>query len=142
MSEQKIEPNYVATVTVTGGREGRAVSDDGVLDVQLRRPKQRGVSDGTNPEQLFAAGWGACFQSALLSIARSQEIDASSSSVTVEIGVGPDADGNYGLGARIAVDMPGLDPETARHLVDAAHQLCPYSRATRGNIEVEVVLVD
>ena len=138
----KIEPNYVATVTVTGGREGHAVSDDGVLDVQLRRPKQRGVSEGTNPEQLFAAGWGACFQSALLSIARSQEVDASSSTVTVEVGVGPDADGNYGLGAKIAVAIPGLDRETAQHLVDAAHQLCPYSRATRGNIDVEVVLVD
>ena len=138
----KIEPNYVATVTVTGGREGHAVSDDGVLDVQLRRPKQRGVSEGTNPEQLFAAGWGACFQSALLSVARSQEIDASTSSVTVEIGVGPDAEGNYGLGARIAVALPGLDQEKARHLVDAAHQLCPYSRATRGNIEVEVALVE
>lgn len=142
MSRNTIEPNYVATVTVTGGREGHAVSDDGVLDVQLRRPKQRGVSEGTNPEQLFAAGWGACFQSALLSIARSQEIDTSTSSVTVEVGVGPDAEGNYGLGARIAVALPGLDQETARHLVDAAHQLCPYSRATRGNIEVEVVLVD
>jgi osmotically inducible protein OsmC len=138
----RIEPNYVAEVTVTGGREGHAVSDDGVLDVQLRLPKQRGVSEGTNPEQLFAAGWGACFQSALLSIARSQEIDASSSSVTVDIGVGPDVDGNYGLGARIAVTMPGLDAETAQHLVAAAHQLCPYSRATRGNIEVEVALVD
>src|SRR5690606_23861635 len=98
--------------------------------------------EGTNPEQLFAAGWGACFQSALLSIARSQEVDASSSTVTVEVGVGPDADGNYGLGAKIAVAIPGLDRETAQHLVDAAHQLCPYSRATRGNIDVEVVLVD
>jgi Ohr subfamily peroxiredoxin len=138
----KIEPNYVATVTVTGGREGHAVSDDGVLDVQLRRPKQRGVSDGTNPEQLFAAAWGACFQSALGAIARSQELDVSGSTVTVEVGVGPDVEGNYGLGARIAVALPGLDQEIARHLVDAAHHLCPYSRATRGNIEAEVALVN
>jgi Ohr subfamily peroxiredoxin len=138
----KIEPNYVATVTVTGGREGHAVSDDGVLDVQLRRPKQRGVSEGTNPEQLFAAGWGACFQSALGATARAEDIDVSNSTVTVDVGVGPDAEGNYGLGARITVALPGLDRETAQRLVNAAHQRCPYSRATRGNIEVVVALVD
>jgi osmotically inducible protein OsmC len=134
----KIEPSFTATVTVTGGRGGHAVSDDGVLDVQLRPPKQRGVNDGTNPEQLFAAAWGGCFQSALLGIARAEGVDASGSTVTVEVAVGPDADGNYGLAARIAVAVPGLSREAVQQLADAAHERCPYSRATRGNIEVEV----
>lgn len=134
----RIEPTYTARVTVTGGRGGHAVSDDGVLDVQLRPPKQRGVNDGTNPEQLFAAAWAGCFQSALLAIARAEGVDASSSTVTVDVAVGPDADGNHGLAARIAVAAPGLDRETVQQLADAAHQRCPYSRATRGNIAVEV----
>jgi osmotically inducible protein OsmC len=134
----KIEPTYTAQVTVTGGRAGHAVSDDGVLDVHLRSPKQRGVSDGASPEQLFAAAWGSCFQSALLAIARAEGVDASGSTVTVDVAVGPDAEGNYGLAAKIAVAAPGLDRQTVQQLVDAAHERCPYSRATRGNIEVEV----
>jgi osmotically inducible protein OsmC len=134
----KIEHTYTASVTVTGGRGGHAVSDDGVLDVQLRPPKQRGVNDGTNPEQLLAAAWGGCFQSALLAIARAEGVNASGSTVTVDIAVGPDADGNYGLAAKIAVAVPGLDREAVQRLADAAHERCPYSRATRDNIEVAV----
>jgi osmotically inducible protein OsmC len=137
-----IDPTYATTVTVTGGRGGHAVSDDGVLDVQMRPPKQRGVSDGTNPEQLFAAAWGGCFQSALLAISRAEGVDASASTVTVEVGVGPDTDGNYGLAATIGVAVPGLDQQTVQRLADAAHQRCPYSRATRGNIAVEVTARD
>jgi osmotically inducible protein OsmC len=133
-----IEPTYATQVTVTGGRGGHAVSDDGVLDVQLRPPKQRGVNDGTNPEQLFAAAWGVCFQSALMAIARAEGMDATGSTVTVNVAVGPDADGNYGLAAKIAVAAPGLDRETTQRLAAAAHERCPYSRATRGNIAVEV----
>src|SRR4051794_33537283 len=99
----KVEAKYTATVTVTGGRGGHAVSDDGVLDVQLRRPKVQGKSEGTNPEQLFAAAWGACYQSALASVGRDAGIDTSQSAVTVQIGQGPDEDGGYGLVAKIEV---------------------------------------
>jgi Ohr subfamily peroxiredoxin len=137
----KIEPIYGTTVTVKGGREGHAVSDDGVLDVQLRRPKTNGVSEGTNPEQLFAAAWGGCLQSALMAVARRSGDDVSASTVTVEVAQGRDPDGGFGLAAKIRVAIPGMDREKAQQLADAAHSLCPYSKATRGNIEVEVTAV-
>jgi lipoyl-dependent peroxiredoxin len=129
---------YATTVTVQGGREGHAVSDDGVLDVQLRRPKLNGVSEGTNPEQLFAAAWGGCFQSALMAVARQTGADVSGSVVTVEVAQGPDVEGGYGLAAMITVDIPGVEEERAQQLAEAAHAMCPYSRATRGNIDVAV----
>jgi lipoyl-dependent peroxiredoxin len=135
------KPMYATTVTVTGGRQGHAVSDDGVLDVQLRLPKLNGVSDGTNPEQLFAAAWGGCFQSALLGAARAAGADVSDSTVRVEVGTGPDSAGGYGLAATISVEIPGMDQEQARHLAEAAHAGCPYSKATRGNIEVALEVV-
>jgi osmotically inducible protein OsmC len=134
----RIDKVYATTVTVTGGREGHAVSDDGVLDVQLRRPKLNGISDGTNPEQLFAAAWGGCFQSALIAVARKSGADVSASVVTVEVAQGPDAQGGYGLAATITVDIPGMEHAQAQELANAAHALCPYSKATRGNIEVEL----
>ena len=129
---------YATTVTLTGGREGHAISDDGVLDVQLRRPKLNGVSDGTNPEQLFAAAWGGCFQSALMAIARKSGDDVSRSIVTVAVAQGPDSQGGYGLSATITVDIPDMEQEQAQELANAAHKNCPYSKATRGNIDVEV----
>lgn len=135
-----IKPMYATTVTVTGGREGHAVSDDGVLDVQLRRPKLNGASEGTNPEQLFAAAWGGCFQSALMAVARRSGDDLSGSTVTVEVAQGPDESGAYGLAAKITVAIPSMEREKARELADAAHGLCPYSKATRGNIDVEIAL--
>src|SRR3954467_10989955 len=107
----RIDKMYAATVTVTGGREGHAVSHDGVLDVLLRRPKLNGVSEGTNPEQLFAAAWGGCFQSALMAVARKSGADVSRSVVSVEIAQGPDEQGGYGLAATIIVDIPGMDEE-------------------------------
>jgi len=134
------KPVYATTVTVTGGREGRAVSDDGVLDVQLRRPKLNGASEGTNPEQLFAAAWGGCFQSALFAAARRSGDDVSGSTVTVEVAQGQDPSGGFSLAAKIAVDIPGMDREKAQQLVEAAHGLCPYSKATRGNVEVELTV--
>ena len=134
-----INPTYVATVTVTSGREGQAVSDDGGLNVQLRPPRRRGASEGTNPEQLFAAAWGACFQSAMLAAARRTGVDAADSTVTVQVALGPDAVGGYGLAAQIRVEVPGLDRATVQQLAEAAHAQCPYSRATRGNIAVEVI---
>jgi osmotically inducible protein OsmC len=133
-----IEKLYATTVTVTGGREGHAVSDDGVLDVQLRRPRLNGVSAGTNPEQLFAAAWGGCLQSALMAVARKSGADVSASVVTVEIAQGPDTVGGYGLAATITIDIPGMEHEQAQELVTAAHALCPYSKATHGNIDVEI----
>src|SRR5918912_4121537 len=99
----RIDKKYTTTVTVTGGREGHAVSDDGVLDIQLRRPKRNGVSEGTNPEQLFAAAWGGCFQSALMAVARTSGADVSGSVVSVEVAQGPDELGGYGLAATITV---------------------------------------
>jgi Ohr subfamily peroxiredoxin len=134
----RIEKKYATTVTVTGGREGHAVSEDGALDVQLRCPKLNGVNDGINPEQLFAAAWGGCFQSALMAVARRAGADVSGSVVTVEVAQGPDAEGGYGLAATITVDIPGMDREQVQELANAAHAMCPYSRATRGNIDVEV----
>src|SRR5690606_4112019 len=136
----KIEPRYTTTVTATGGREGHAVSDDGVLDVQLRRPKTNGRSDGTTPEQLFAAAWAGCFQSALGAVARETGDDVSQSKVSVEVGIGAAPDGGSGLVAKIMVEIPGVNSDKAQELADKAHQLCPYSRATRGNIDVDVTV--
>ena len=135
------KPMYATTVTVTGGRQGHAVSNDGALDVQLRLPKLNGVSEGTNPEQLFAAAWGGCFQSALLGAARATGADVSDSTVRVEVSTGPDSAGGYGLAATISVEIPGMDQEQARQLAEAAHAGCPYSKATRGNIEVALEVV-
>ena len=135
-----IKPMYSTTVKVSGGRNGRAVSDDGVLDVNLRLPKTNGVNDGTNPEQLFAAAWGGCLQSALLSIAKQSDVEASASTVNVEISQGPDGEGVFGLAAKIVVTMPGVKPDTARQIANAAHEVCPYSRATQGNMPVEVAI--
>lgn len=136
----KIEPRYTATVTSTGGREGHAVSDDGVLDVQLRRPKLQGTNEGTNPEQLFAAAWAACFQGALNAATRGTDIDVSQSTVTVHVSMGPVADGvGYGLASKIEVAIPGLPQAQVQELAETAHAGCPYSRATQGNIAVEVV---
>ena len=136
-----IDPKYTTSVTVSGGREGHAVSDDGVLDVQLRRPKRNGVSEGTNPEQLFAAAWAGCFGSALGAVARDAGVDASDSTVKVEIVQGLDSTGGYGLGARIFVAIPGVDNAKVQEVADAAHQVCPYSKATRGNVDVEVTAI-
>jgi Ohr subfamily peroxiredoxin len=133
-----IEPKYTTSVTVKGGRQGHAVSDDGVLDVQLRTPKLNGVSEGTNPEQLFAAAWAGCFGGALGAVTRGTDVDISEATVTVGVAQGPDSDGGYGLAAKILVAIPGLDTAKVQQLADAAHEVCPYSRATRGNIEVEV----
>lgn len=137
----KITPTYSTTVTATGGREGHAVSDDGVLDVQIRRPKTNGVSEGTNPEQLFAAAWAACFQGALMAVGRQADEDVSGSTVKVEVSLGSHPEGGFGLAAKIAVEIPGMDREKVQQFADAAHAMCPYSKATRGNIDVEVLAI-
>ncbi|MGH3736249.1 MAG: organic hydroperoxide resistance protein [Micromonosporaceae bacterium] len=133
---------YTATATATGsGRGGHVESSDNALVADLAVPKQLGGAGegGTNPEQLFAAGFAACFHSALHVVARRQKTTVDGSSVTANVGIGPQGIG-YGLTVELRVDLPGVEPGTARALADAAHQVCPYSNATRGNIDVAVVV--
>ncbi|HEY3810753.1 MAG TPA: organic hydroperoxide resistance protein [Acidimicrobiales bacterium] len=131
---------YQAEATAWGGREGRVTSSDGVLDLQLAIPKEMGGPGGaaSNPEQLFAAGYAACFHSALKVVAGQRKVDVSESAVTVRIGIGPNGSGGFGLTAAVEAELPGLERPTALELVEAAHQVCPYSNATRGNIEVSL----
>ncbi|KUJ67276.1 Ohr subfamily peroxiredoxin [Streptomyces albus subsp. albus] len=131
---------YTAVATANG-REGRAVSSDGQLDLTLAPPAALGGSgEGTNPEQLFAAGYAACFASALGVVGRAAKIDTKDVSVTAEVGIGKDGNGGYGLAVTLRVELPeALQGETGRGLVEQAHQVCPYSNATRGNIPVELI---
>jgi Ohr subfamily peroxiredoxin len=132
-----IKPLYTARATATGGRSGRAVTDDGLLEVDLRPPAEMGGPGGaTNPEQLFAAGYAACFQSALGVVGRRAGVDVSQSTVEADVTIGTIGGGGYGLAVALRVTIPGADPDQARSLAEAAHQVCPYSNATRGNIEV------
>jgi Ohr subfamily peroxiredoxin len=135
-----VQALYTAKATSTGsGRDGQVRSDDGVLTHELSIPKEMGGpgGDGTNPEQLFAAGYAACFHSALQLIARKEKVRVRGSSVTAEVGIGPDGDG-FGLSVTLVVDLPDVDAAVAEKLVATAHQVCPYSNATRGNIDVEL----
>ena len=134
---------YTAIATADGnGRAGQAVSSDGKLNVKLAPPKEMGGNgEGTNPEQLFAAGYAACFSSAMGLIARQRKLDASEASVTAEVGIGPNDSGGFGLAVTLRVELPeALQGDVGRELVEAAHQVCPYSNATRGNIPVELVV--
>ena len=135
---------YTAEATAWGGREGRAATDDGNLDVQLVLPKELGGPGGagTNPEQLFAAGFAGCFHSALKLVARGQGVDVRESAVTAKVGIGPNESGGFGLAVALEAELPGVDAATAQGLLDAAHQVCPYSNATRGNVDVTLTLVD
>jgi osmotically inducible protein OsmC len=130
---------YTAEATSTGdGRSGHVVSSDHRLDFDLAPPPEMGGDgNGTNPEQLFAAGYAACFHSALRGLARRAGVDVSHSTVTAQVGVGPDGD-MFGLVVTLVINIPGADQAQARELAEAAHQRCPYSRATRGNIIVEL----
>ncbi len=130
---------YTANATATGGRDGRATSSDQALDVKLSTPKQLGGAggEGTNPEQLFAAGYSACFLSAmkLVSGAMKTPIPADTS-VSAEVGIGPNDKGGFGLAVKLSVSTPGMDHAAAQAVVNKAHEVCPYSNATRGNIDV------
>jgi Ohr subfamily peroxiredoxin len=130
---------YTAKATSTGdGRNGHVVSSDQRLDLDLALPPEMGGSgNGTNPEQLFAAGYSACFHSALRLVARRAGVDAGDSTVSAEVGIGPEGEA-FGLVVTLIISIPGLEREQARELAEAAHQVCPYSRATRGNISVEL----
>ncbi len=130
---------YTARATVTGGRkQGHVITDDGVLDVLLTAPKETGgPGTGTNPEQLFAVGYGACFQSALGLVAKKEGVLADGSELEIVVGLGPEGD-SFAITADITARIPGVDDATAQRLVQAAHEVCPYSRATRGNVPVTV----
>ena len=133
---------YTAEVTVTGGRSGLARSRDGALEVKMSVPKEMGGSggQGTNPEQLFAAGFAACFQSALMGAARRKHVDASPSVITAKVGIGPTGRGGYGLEVELHIELPGVERSVGEELVAIADSICPYSNATRGNIPVKLVL--
>ncbi|MFB6722329.1 organic hydroperoxide resistance protein [Kribbella sp. NPDC056345] len=132
---------YTAKATATGGRDGKVASNDGKLDVVVAPPAELGgTGNGTNPEQLFAAGYAACFQSAMQTVARRLRVDVTGSTVTAEVGLGAIAGGAYGLQVALVVSLPGLEQDVAQDLVEKAHQVCPYSNATRGNIVVDLKL--
>ena len=131
---------YTAEATVTGGREGHGRASDGRLDVDLDVPKEMGGSGGpgTNPEQLFAVGYAACFQSSMLRFAAGR--DLSGTRITARVGIGPVKRGGFGLAVALDLDAPQLSRDEAVELRARAHETCPYSRATRGNIEVTLTV--
>jgi lipoyl-dependent peroxiredoxin len=142
MSIEKIL--YTAAATATGGREGRATSSDNVLDLQLSTPAELGGlgGPGTNPEQLFAAGYSACFLGALKFVAGKQKVALpAATTVTGKVGIGQIPTG-FGIEAELTISAPGIDRATLRSLVDQAHIVCPYSNATNGNIEVTLVIAE
>jgi lipoyl-dependent peroxiredoxin len=129
---------YTAKTHTTGGRDGASRTSDGRLDVKLSSPGTSGT--GTNPEQLFAAGWSACFLGAMGVAAAQKKVGLPADrAVDAEVDLGTN-DGGYVLRARLNVSLPGLDPTVAREIIDAAHQICPYSKATRDNIDVQIAL--
>ncbi|MDY6944521.1 MAG: organic hydroperoxide resistance protein [Pseudomonadota bacterium] len=133
---------YTAQATANGGRDGRAASSDGVLNVQLSTPKELGGAGGpgTNPEQLFAAGYSACFLGALKFVAGKEKVALpAETTVTGRVGIGPIPTG-FGIEAELRIKVPGLSRDKVQRLVDQAHIVCPYSNATRGNIDVRLVV--
>ncbi|CAM3922684.1 peroxiredoxin, Ohr subfamily [Pedobacter westerhofensis] len=140
---EKIEKLYTAEALATGGRNGNVKSSDGVLDLQVRTPKELGGGGGayTNPEQLFAAGYAACFDSALSLVIRTAKVETEETTVTAQVSIGKTGSGGFGLSVKLQISIPGVTPEVAQSLAEKAHQVCPYSNATRGNIEVELEIV-
>lgn len=128
---------YTTAATAKGGRSGHVRSADGAIDLDLARPGAFAEAK-PNPETLFAAGYAACFQSALANRSKAQGIDTSDSTVTAEVSFGPSEDGGFGLAVAITARIPGVEPAKAQELVELAHHFCPYSKATRGNIDVTV----
>ena len=134
---------YTAVAHATGdGRNGHTRSDDGILEADVRMPKELGGPGGaTNPEQLFAAGYAACFQSALKLVAKQAAADVDDSEVSATVGIGPTPEGGFGLAVELDVNIPNVDEATAQQLAEAAHRVCPYSNATRNNIDVKLSVV-
>jgi Ohr subfamily peroxiredoxin len=135
---------YTAEALTTGdGRDGHARSADGRLDLELAIPKEMGGSgDGTNPEQLFAIGYAACFHSALRLVGRQEKADVSDSAVGSRVSLGTLDNGGFGLAVELEITLPNVDHATAQALTEKAHQVCPYSNATRGNVDVTLVVTD
>ncbi|WFF04401.1 organic hydroperoxide resistance protein [Micromonospora sp. WMMD964] len=133
---------YTASATASGdGRDGHVETSDGTLALDLAVPKEMGGAGGAaNPEQLFAAGYAACFHSALRVVARRAKADVTGSVVAAEVGIGPNGSGGFGLTVQLVVDLPAVPREVAEQLVEQAHQVCPYSNATRGNIDVALTV--
>jgi len=137
---QKVTPLYIAEATSTGGRDGKSRSSDGKLEVKLSTPKELGGAggDGTNPEQMFAAGYSACFIGALKFVAGQQKTQLpADASITAKVGIGQ-IPGGFGLDIDLNINLPGLAQAEAESLVEKAHQVCPYSNATRGNVDVRL----
>lgn len=133
---------YTTQVTAVGGREGTLKSADGVIDLKVEIPKEMGGKGGpyTNPEQLFAAGYASCFDSALNLVARMEKVELTKSEITAEVSLGKTDEGAYKLAVKMIADIQGVDREKAQELLEKTHQICPYSNATRGNIDVTLEL--
>lgn len=135
---------YTAEATATGGRNGHVKSSNGVLDVQVRMPKALGGAndDFMNPEMLFAAGYAACFDSALNLVIKQESATTGETSVNAKISIGQLENGGFGLAGELAVNVSGVSQEKAQELVEKAHQVCPYSNATRGNVAIELIVTN
>ncbi|KAA2242323.1 organic hydroperoxide resistance protein [Salinarimonas soli] len=134
-----VDVKYTTQATANGGRDGRSTTADGALDVRLTTPKELGGAggDGNNPEQLFAAGYAACFLGALKFVAGQEKVRVpNDATVTAKVGIGPRSEGGFGITADLTVSLPGIERAQAQALVEKAHHVCPYSNATRGNVDV------
>ena len=131
---------YTAEATATGGRNGHVKSSNDILDLQVRAPKDLGGAnnDYANPEMLFAAGYSACFDSALNLVIKKGNVKTGETTVTAKVSIGQIENGGFGLAAELAINIPGVSAEQANELAEQAHQVCPYSNATRGNVEVQL----
>ena len=138
-----VDVKYSTTATATGGRDGHARSDDGRVDVALSTPKELGGAggEGSNPEQLFAAGYSACFIGALKVAGQQLKVKLPDDlTVSAKVGIGPRSEGGFGITTDLTVTLPGIERAQAQQLVETAHQICPYSNATRGNVDVGLTL--
>lgn len=139
-----VDVKYRTTASATGGRDGRAATEDGSLDVKLSTPKELGGAggEGNNPEQLFAAGYSACFLGAMKAVSGKVGVRVpNDAKVTATVGIGPRSEGGFGITADLQISLPGVERAKAEELVQAAHQICPYSNATRNNVDVGLTVV-
>lgn len=137
-----MEKLYTAVVTAKGGRDGHIKSEDGIIDLEMKKPKALGGEDGyANPELLFAGAWGSCYLGALGSVGKRDGVDVSGATAEVHISFNRESETSYALSAEIHVHIPGLDKDKTQKLADAAHRGCPYSKATRGNIDVKIIAI-
>lgn len=139
-----IDVKYRTAATANGGRDGRTRTEDGKLDLQLSTPKELGGAggEGTNPEQLFASGYAACFLGSLKFAAHQLKLHVpTGAAVTATVGIGMRSEGSFGLDVELALDLPGVERDEAQRLVEAAHRTCPYSNATRGNVDVRLRVI-